>query len=143
MGGCPTKDSPNSAQRRRLILTRRVAALAPDPANPKARIWNPAGASFEEAARAAGCEGGLVGILGGPDVYSYFLAIGYAAFYLCRAPAVRLPGGVPVFAQGREGETPEETLTKAGLKPGPLQSLGVGVTMMKWTPGGAATPAAD
>ena len=78
--------------------------------------------SFEQAAAAAGCSGGTVGILGGPDVYSLFLNIGYDDFYLCRAPAVRLPGGVPVFAQGRGGETPEETMTAAGLKPGPVRS---------------------
>src|ERR1700704_1144791 len=31
--------------RRRLIVTRRVPALAADPANEKALLWNPAGAS--------------------------------------------------------------------------------------------------
>jgi dihydrofolate reductase len=129
----------NSPLRRRLILTRRVAGVAPDPANPNAHFWNPAGASFEEAAAAAGCTGGKVGILGGPDVYSHFLKIGYDDFYLCRAPAVRLPGGVPVFAQGRGGETPEETLAAAGLKSGPLQILGEGVTLVEWTPTGGST----
>ena len=37
---------PNSAKRRRLILTRRVKALAHDPDNANARFWNPAGASL-------------------------------------------------------------------------------------------------
>ncbi len=45
---------PNSPKRRRLILTRRVKALAPDPNNANARFWNPAGASLEEACAAVG-----------------------------------------------------------------------------------------
>ena len=40
----------NAMSRRRLVLTRHVANLAPDPDNPKARLWNPAGASFEARA---------------------------------------------------------------------------------------------
>ena len=43
------EDQPNSPRRRRIILTRKVEAIAPDPANPKATLWNPAGASFEAA----------------------------------------------------------------------------------------------
>src|SRR5215469_12723870 len=35
--------------RHRLILTRRVPALSPDATNPRALLWNPAGASFEAA----------------------------------------------------------------------------------------------
>ena len=44
----------NSPRRRRLILTRRVDAVANDPSNPNARLWNPAGASFETACAALG-----------------------------------------------------------------------------------------
>jgi hypothetical protein len=40
------EDQPNSPRRLRLILTRTVSALAPDPKNPKATLWNPHGASF-------------------------------------------------------------------------------------------------
>jgi dihydrofolate reductase len=130
---------PNSPRRKRLILTRKVASVAQDPSNPNAKFWNPAGLSFAEAAAYAGCEGGAVAILGGPDVYSLFLKLGYDVFYLCRAPAVRLPGGVPVFAEGRKGEETESTLASAGLKPGPLQTLGPGVTLVEWTPEGGAT----
>lgn len=129
----------NSPKRKRLILTRKVAAIAPDPSNPNARFWNPAGAPFEEAAAAAGCNAGKVAILGGPDVYSLFLKIGYDDFYLTRAPAVTLPGGVPVFAEARKGQSVEDTLISVGLKPGPLQDLGPGVTLVEWTPMGGST----
>ena len=45
---------PNAMNRRRLVVTRQVASLAPDPDNPKARLWNPAGASLEAACAALG-----------------------------------------------------------------------------------------
>src|ERR1700750_256662 len=43
------EDQPNSPRRRRIILTRPIDAVAPDPANPNATLWNPSGASFETA----------------------------------------------------------------------------------------------
>ncbi|MGH6798190.1 MAG: dihydrofolate reductase, partial [Roseiarcus sp.] len=61
---------PNSASRRRLVLTRQVAGLAPDPDNPKARLWNPTGASLEAACAALGLSSGTVAVIGGPQVYT-------------------------------------------------------------------------
>ena len=55
------EDQPNSPRRRRLILTRRVTGVAPDPDNPNARLWNPAGATFEEACAAVGVNRGRGG----------------------------------------------------------------------------------
>src|SRR5437016_11715409 len=37
----------NSPLRKRIVLTRTIGAVAPDPSNPKATFWNSAGASFE------------------------------------------------------------------------------------------------
>ena len=125
---------PNSPYRLRLILTRRIASLALVPDNPNARLWNPAGASLEEACEAVGCSAGTIAVIGGPDVYSLFLPMGYDDFYLSRAVKVRLPGGVPLFAEGRLGRTPEEVLSAAGLKPGPTQWLGADVTLVEWKP---------
>lgn len=125
---------PNSPFRLRLILTRRVASLAPDPDNPNARLWNPAGASLEQACQALGCDAGVIAVIGGPNVYSFFLAIGYDNFHLSRAVRVRLPGGLPVFAGGRLGQTPEEVLSSANLKAGPTQWLGPDVTLVDWKP---------
>src|SRR5712671_1636804 len=45
---------PNSPRRRRIILTRRVGATAPDPTNRDALLWNPQGASFDAACERAG-----------------------------------------------------------------------------------------
>jgi dihydrofolate reductase len=125
---------PNSPGRRRLILTRQVGALATDPDNPNTRFWNPAGATFEEACAAVGCQAGTVAVAGGTDVYSLFLKFGYDDFYLSRAEKVRLPDGIPCFAQGRFGSLPEEVLRDARLKPGKNQRLDDDVTLVQWIP---------
>ena len=73
-------------------------------------------------------------IAGGTDVYSLFLTIGYDVFYLARAEQVRLPGGMPVFSQGRGGRSPEEILREAGLQPAESRRLEHEVSLVKWTP---------
>jgi hypothetical protein len=133
-GRISNEEQPNSPKRRRLILTRKIAALARYPNNPNARFWNPAGASLEEACAAVGSQSGAVAVLGGPEVYSYFLTVGYDNFHLSRAVKVRVPGGVPLFGKRELGRSPEEILSGAGLKPGPTKWLDDQVTLVEWTP---------
>lgn len=125
----------NSDQRRRLILTRRTPGIAPHPEIPNAMFWNPAGVTFKAACAALGFAGGLVAILGGPEVYSLFLDIGYDCFHLSRSRDVSLPGGLPVFVHGRHGGPAEEALSRAGLVPGPEKVLddAKGVTLVNWS----------
>jgi len=118
---------PNSASRRRLIVTRQVAGVAPDPDNPKARLWNPAGASLEQACAALGLNSGTIVVIGGPQVYILFLKLGYDCFHLSRAVNVRLPGGLPLF-----GGDPDSTLSAAGLKARPPVWLEDGLTLTDW-----------
>ena len=73
-------------------------------------------------------------IAGGTEVFSLFLKIGYDVFYLARADEVRLPGGVPVFSQGRFGQSPEDVLRDAGLKPAETGWLDHEVSLVRWTP---------
>jgi dihydrofolate reductase len=113
---------PPAAERPRLILTRRIAAVGREPGNPNAVLWNPAGADFEEAWGELGLSGGLLAIIGGCEVFGLFLRLGYDAFHLTRAGHVSLPGGRPVFP-GVPAQSPETLLKKAGLKPGPAQML--------------------
>jgi dihydrofolate reductase len=107
---------PNSPKRKRIILTRSIVSLAPDPSNPKARFWNPSGASFEAACDFAGVRSGTVAIIGGPDVFAMFLDR-YDTFWLSLAPKVRLPGGEPCFP-GVPQRSPPQVLAEHGLKPG-------------------------
>jgi len=120
----PHPDAPN---RRRLILTRKAAGLAPDPGNPRARLWNPAEAPFEAACAALGLNSGTIAVIGGPQAYILFLKLGYDCFHLSRAVKVRLPGGLPLF-----GGDPDGALRAAGLKPGPTQWLEDGLTLTDW-----------
>ena len=131
-GGHSGEDQPNSPNRRRIILTRRVAALAADPGNPRATLWNPAGASFEQAAEAAGVRSGTVAVIGGPAVFGMFMDR-YDTFWLSQAPRVKLPGGEACFP-GVPTLTPEQVLASHGLKAGASEVLDASdaVTVTPW-----------
>jgi hypothetical protein len=122
----------NAMSRRRLVLTRHVANLAPDPDNPKARLWNPAGASLEAACAELGLSSGTVAVIGGPQVFTLFLKLGYECFHLSRAISVRLPGGMPVFSRERFGGDADAALSAAGLKARPPVWLEDGLTLTDW-----------
>ena len=113
---------PNSPHRRRLIVTRRVAATAPDPSHANSLLWNPNGAMLDDALHALGAPDGVVAVIGGTEVFGMFLAYpGYDAFHLSRAGRAHLPGGRPVFPQV-PAQTPEQVLASHGLKPEPQAS---------------------
>jgi hypothetical protein len=126
------EEQPNSPKRKRLILTRNVKALAPDPENPMATLWNPAGASFEQAAEAASVGSGLVGIIGGPAVFALFMDR-FDTFWLSLAPKVKIPGGEGCFP-GVPARTPQQILAAHGLRAGEPQVLdrAENVTVTPW-----------
>ena len=126
------EDQPNSPRRKRLIVTRLIAAVAPDPSNPKATLWNPAGAAFEAACDHAGVHSGTAAVIGGPDVFGMFMDR-YDTFWLSQAPRVRLPGGEPCFP-GVPERSPQAILAAHGLKAGEAQILDPagGVSVMPW-----------
>src|SRR6202163_96649 len=126
---------PNSPQRKRIILTRTIGAVATDPSNPRATLWNPAAASFEAACDAAGVRSGTVAIIGGPDVFAMFMDR-YDTFWLSQAPRVRLPGGEPCFP-GVPAHSPQDILAAHGLRAGKAEILDLanGVTVTPWRRG--------
>ena len=115
------EDQPNSPKRKRIIVTRRVSAIAPDPSNPNATLWNPAAASFEAARDHAGIRSGTVAVIGGPEVFGMFMDR-YDTFWLSQAPRVRLPGGEPCFP-GVPERSPQRILAAHGMKAGATQIL--------------------
>ena len=115
------EDQPNSPRRKRIILTRRITAIAPDPSNPKATLWNPAGATFEAACDFAGVRSGTVAIIGGPNVFAMFMDR-YDTFWLSQAPRVRIPDGEPCFP-GVPARSPQQILAAHGLKAGEARIL--------------------
>jgi dihydrofolate reductase len=129
------EQQPASNRRLRLVVTSQVASLEDHPELPRARLWNPNGMSFAEAAGKMGVRSGLVAVTGGARVFDLFLQIGFDAFHLSCANKVRLPGGRPVFPRVPE-LTPEQVLMDGGLRPGPVQVLddALQVSLVTWTP---------
>ena len=124
---------PRAARRRRLIVTRQIAAIAPDSANPNALLWNPVGANLDAALTRLGIGDGIVAVIGGTEVFSLFLPH-YDAFHLSRAANARIPGGLPVFSEVGPNATPEDVLARHALKPGPRRDLdsAAGVSVATW-----------
>lgn len=98
---------PRAGSRKRLVLTRRTARLAPDPGRPQALLWNPAGATLEEAVAALGIGAGPIAIIGGTEVFDLFLPL-YDAFHLTRVARVKIPGGRPLLSAVGASAAPEE-----------------------------------
>jgi hypothetical protein len=125
---------PRADLRHRLVLTKRVPALAPYSKRPKTLLWNPSGATLAEAWAALGAPDGLLAVIGGTDANQHFLDHGMNVFHLSRVPDVRLPGGGPVFPDLGPDRTPEHVLAEHGFKAGPEQMLdpAKGVTLVTW-----------
>ena len=115
------EDQPNSPLRKRLILTHRVTGIADDPDNAMATLWNPAGASFEDACAHAGVRGGTAAIIGGPIVFGMFLDR-YDIFWLSEAPHVVLPDGEACLP-GVPENSPQAVLAAHGMEPGEVRIL--------------------
>jgi dihydrofolate reductase len=126
------EDQPNSPRRKRIVVTRQVTGIGADPSNAKATLWNPSGASFEDACDRAGVRGGTIAIIGGPDVFDMFMDR-YDTFWLSQAARVTLPGGKAAFS-GEPQKTPQDILSSHGLKPGQSLVLDAanGVTVTPW-----------
>ena len=125
---------PRAARRKRLVVSRQIAAIAPNPNYPNAMFWNPTGATLEQALAHLEVTDGIVAIIGGTGVFSMFLPR-YDAFHLSHAAHAKIPGGRPVFAAVGPHATPEDVLMQHGLKPGPRRELdpAAGVSEVTWT----------
>src|SRR5271155_4995403 len=109
-GGRSHEGGPGAARRKRLIVTRRIASVAPDPSHPNALLWNPAGATLQEALAKLNVGAGTAAIIGGTEVFGMFLPL-YDAFHLTRAAFAEIPGGRPLFPAIGTHPTPEDALT--------------------------------
>jgi hypothetical protein len=129
------EDQPNSPKRMRIILSKTVAGVAPDPANPKATLWNPSGASFEEACDRTGIHAGTVAIIGGPVVFDMFFDR-FDVFWLSQAPHVHVPDGEACFP-GVPARSPQAILASHGLTAAEVQLLDAAhdVTVTAWRRG--------
>jgi dihydrofolate reductase len=121
---------PRAAKRKRVVVTRQVPAIAPDPSLPSALLWNPAGASFVQAMDALGVGAGSIAVIGGTEVFSLFLPL-YDVFHLSRATRAKIPGGQPLFSTVNATATVEDVLMRHGLLPGQTRDIdaAAGITL--------------
>jgi dihydrofolate reductase len=130
---------PRADKRKRTIVTRQVASIAPDRSLPNALLWNPAGATLEQAIAALGVGDGPIAVLGGTEVFGLFLPL-YDVFHLTRAAQASIPDGRPLFAQVGL-QTPEDVLAGFGLHPGAPRAIdaAAGITLTSWERGAAVS----
>jgi dihydrofolate reductase len=121
---------PRAANRKRLVVTRQVPAIAIDRSQPNARLWNPAGATLEQALVALDIGAGPIAVIGGTDVFDLFLGR-YDVFHLSRATRVKIPGGQPLFSAVNPATTVEDVLMRHGLRAGPARDIdaAAGITL--------------
>jgi dihydrofolate reductase len=124
---------PRAARRKRLILTRATPSIAPDPSHSNALLWNPAGATPEEAFAKLGVGEGPIAVIGGTEVFGLYLPL-YDTFHLTRAANAKIPGGRPLFPQVGPHATPEDVLANHGLRPTPRRDIdaNAGITLTTW-----------
>lgn len=112
-----TERDPRSADKPRLTATRAVDGLAPDPRRPRGLLWNPAGASFDEAWKRLGlARDSTLAVVGGAELFGLFLGIGYDTFFLTHCRSASVHHGRLVFPEmdGQPRVTPQAVLARHG-----------------------------
>jgi hypothetical protein len=113
--------------RRRLVFTRSVDGLRPDPNDPLANFCNPRNAAPSELFDGLGIIRGVIAVTGGTGVFDYFMPH-YDRFALAEVHGFVLPGGTPCFSSGH----PRTVLAAAGMVPCEIETLDDGVTLTYW-----------
>ncbi|WP_417308548.1 dihydrofolate reductase [Devosia sp.] len=113
--------------RRRLVLTRSVAALQADPADSNATLWNPAGLPIAEMLAELGVTSGTIAITGGTGTFDLFEPY-FDRFVLAEVRALALPDGIPCFTEGH----PRFVLPGAGLEARDMTMIEPGVVQTHW-----------
>lgn len=111
--------------RRRLVMTSRVERF--EPIDDLVTLWNPAGMDFRDVAAELGVTDGVVAVVGGQQVFDYFLRR-FTRFDLVTVDGALLPDGVPCFSTG----WPDEVLAQAGLRVVERELLDPGVRLDVW-----------
>ena len=130
---------PRADKRKRIIVTRQVASVTPDRSLPNALLWNPAGATLEQAIAALVVGDGPTAVLGGTEVFGLFLPL-YDAFHVTRAAKASIPDGRPLFPQVGP-QTPEDVLASFGLHPKASRDIDAAacITLTTWERGAAVS----
>jgi len=130
---------PRADKRKRIIVTRQVSSVTPGRSLPNALMWNPTGATLEQAIAALVVGDGPIAVLGGTEVFGLFLPL-YDAFHLTRAAKASIPDGKPLFPQVGP-QTPEDVLASFGLHPKASRDIDAAacITLTTWERGAAVS----
>jgi dihydrofolate reductase len=130
---------PRADKRKRIIVTRQVVSVTLGRSLPNALMWNPAGATLEQAIAALDVGDGPIAVLGGTEVFGLFLPL-YDAFHLTRAAKASIPDGRPLFPQVGP-QTPEDVLASSGLHPKASRDIDAAacITLTTWERGAAVS----
>jgi hypothetical protein len=126
----------NPRLRNRLVLSSRARGLE---RRADGWWWNPQYVPIADALDQVAPRGGVAAVVGGQRVFDMFLDAGYDQFDLARAERVKIPGGLPIFAEVKHGRTPEQAFAHRGLAPVSKQVLDAAnhVTLTVWRPAAA------
>ncbi len=113
--------------RRRLVLTRSVADLAPDPKDLLATFWNPAAMDVQTLLARLEIGSGTIAITGGTGTFDLFLPY-YDRFVLSEVRGLTLEDGIPCFTKGH----PRFVLPGAGLEARDMELIDRGVVQTYW-----------
>lgn len=113
--------------RRRLVLTRSVADLQPDPEHALTTFWNPAGIEIGAVLERLGIFDGVIAVTGGTGTFDLFLPC-FDRFVLSEVRGLTLEGGIPCFRKGH----PRFVLPGAGLEARDMEVIDRGVVQTQW-----------
>lgn len=113
--------------RKRLVLTRSVATLERDPADPLTHFWNPDGIEVADVLGQLGITSGTLAITGGTGTFDLFVPL-FDRFVLSEVRELTLPDGVPCFSKGH----PRLVLPGAGLAARDMELIDRGVVQTQW-----------
>lgn len=113
--------------RRRLVLTRSVVDLQPDPVDSRASYWNPAGLDITEVVARLGIHEGTIAVTGGTGAFDLFLPW-YDRFVLAEVRGLAMHNGTPCFSKGH----PRFVFPGVGLEARDMQLIDKGVVQTHW-----------
>lgn len=113
--------------RRRLVLTRSVTDLQPDPDDPLTTLWNPSGMEIGAVLGRLGIAQGTIAVTGGTGTFDHFIPF-YDRFVLSEVRGLTLDDGIPCFTKGH----PRFVLPGAGLVARDMEVIDRGVVQTQW-----------
>ena len=113
--------------RRRLVLTRSVDTLEPDPDDPLTHYWNPANIEIGPVLDQLSISEGVLAVTGGTGTFDLFVPL-FDRFVLSEVRDLTLDKGTPCFTNG----PPRFVLPGAGHEARDMELIDRGVVQTQW-----------